>query len=418
MGYLTLRLRGAFFAIATLGARGGGADPDHQLGLRRRLARRLYPAAGDRAAGRQLYRVSVPHHAGPLRHRGHDRARHRDLAARLRLRHDPRRRAGGRGLGRADPAAQADRHHAVGRASWAWRARRCPTTSPISTRPRRFNLAYAVNSIAMPLVGGTTTWIGPVVGAILLGTIQQVATVTISSAVNLLHRRPDPDRLRDHRAQRPGRPGPGLVSQGGQVMAASLLEVDDLTKRFGGFVALENIDLIGRAGRAPRPDRAERLGQEHAGQLHLRHAAERDRLGALRRHADRRAQDARAHLARDRAQLPAAAPVHQHDGRRQSAHPADLHGRDAGQVAALAGASSSERCAELLKLVGLEGKARQMAARPHPGGDAQARARARHGGRAQAPDRRRGHGGPVPFRGDRHRLACSSGSTSAASPSS
>jgi branched-chain amino acid transport system permease protein len=49
-----------------------------------------------------------------------------------------------------------------------------------------FNLSYAVNSIAMPLVGGTTTWIGPVVGAILLGTIQQVATVTISSAVNLL----------------------------------------------------------------------------------------------------------------------------------------------------------------------------------------------------------------------------------------
>jgi branched-chain amino acid transport system permease protein len=48
-----------------------------------------------------------------------------------------------------------------------------------------FNLAYAVNSIAMPLVGGTTTWIGPLIGAILLGTIQQVATVTISSAVNL-----------------------------------------------------------------------------------------------------------------------------------------------------------------------------------------------------------------------------------------
>jgi branched-chain amino acid transport system permease protein len=49
-----------------------------------------------------------------------------------------------------------------------------------------FNLAYAVNSIAMPLVGGTTTWIGPVIGALLLGTVQQVATVTISSAVNLL----------------------------------------------------------------------------------------------------------------------------------------------------------------------------------------------------------------------------------------
>ena len=49
-----------------------------------------------------------------------------------------------------------------------------------------FNLAYAVNSIAMPLVGGTMTWIGPVIGAILLGSIQQIATVTISSAANLL----------------------------------------------------------------------------------------------------------------------------------------------------------------------------------------------------------------------------------------
>ena len=49
-----------------------------------------------------------------------------------------------------------------------------------------FNLTYAVNSIAMPLIGGMTSWIGPVIGAVLLGTIQQVATVTISSAVNLL----------------------------------------------------------------------------------------------------------------------------------------------------------------------------------------------------------------------------------------
>lgn len=49
-----------------------------------------------------------------------------------------------------------------------------------------FGLDYAVNSIAMPMIGGTTSWIGPLVGAILLGTLQQVATVTISSAVNLL----------------------------------------------------------------------------------------------------------------------------------------------------------------------------------------------------------------------------------------
>jgi branched-chain amino acid transport system permease protein len=49
-----------------------------------------------------------------------------------------------------------------------------------------FDLNYAVNSLAMPMVGGTTTWIGPVIGAVLLGTAQQIATVTISSALNLL----------------------------------------------------------------------------------------------------------------------------------------------------------------------------------------------------------------------------------------
>jgi branched-chain amino acid transport system permease protein len=49
-----------------------------------------------------------------------------------------------------------------------------------------FNLTYAVNAIAMPLVGGTTSWLGPVLGAIFLGTIQQAATVTISSSLNLL----------------------------------------------------------------------------------------------------------------------------------------------------------------------------------------------------------------------------------------
>jgi branched-chain amino acid transport system permease protein len=49
-----------------------------------------------------------------------------------------------------------------------------------------FALDYAVNSIAMPMIGGTTSWIGPLVGTILLGSLQQIATVTISSAVNLL----------------------------------------------------------------------------------------------------------------------------------------------------------------------------------------------------------------------------------------
>ena len=49
-----------------------------------------------------------------------------------------------------------------------------------------FALDYAVNSIAMPLIGGTSTWMGPLIGAVLLGSLQQLIIVTISSAVNLL----------------------------------------------------------------------------------------------------------------------------------------------------------------------------------------------------------------------------------------
>ena len=49
-----------------------------------------------------------------------------------------------------------------------------------------FSLAYGVNAIAMPLIGGAGTWAGPVIGALLLGTLQQAATVMISSALNLL----------------------------------------------------------------------------------------------------------------------------------------------------------------------------------------------------------------------------------------
>jgi branched-chain amino acid transport system permease protein len=49
-----------------------------------------------------------------------------------------------------------------------------------------FGLEYAVNSIAMPIIGGTATWLGPLIGAIVLGTLQQYVTVTISSSVNVL----------------------------------------------------------------------------------------------------------------------------------------------------------------------------------------------------------------------------------------
>ena len=49
-----------------------------------------------------------------------------------------------------------------------------------------FNLNYSVSTLAMSLIGGTAHWAGPIIGAIVLGTTQQLLTVTISSEVNVL----------------------------------------------------------------------------------------------------------------------------------------------------------------------------------------------------------------------------------------
>ncbi len=49
-----------------------------------------------------------------------------------------------------------------------------------------FNLNYAIAALASSMIGGTAHWIGPVIGAVILSTLQQVATVTISSEMNVL----------------------------------------------------------------------------------------------------------------------------------------------------------------------------------------------------------------------------------------
>lgn len=49
-----------------------------------------------------------------------------------------------------------------------------------------FNLSYSVSALAMPIIGGIGHWAGPVIGALVLGTLQQVITVTISSELNVL----------------------------------------------------------------------------------------------------------------------------------------------------------------------------------------------------------------------------------------
>ncbi len=49
-----------------------------------------------------------------------------------------------------------------------------------------FNLFVAVNAIAMPMIGGTSHWLGPVIGALLVGSMQEIITVNVSSELNVL----------------------------------------------------------------------------------------------------------------------------------------------------------------------------------------------------------------------------------------
>jgi branched-chain amino acid transport system permease protein len=49
-----------------------------------------------------------------------------------------------------------------------------------------FNLNYAVGALAGAMIGGTSHWIGPVLGALLLSSVQQYVTVTISNEINVL----------------------------------------------------------------------------------------------------------------------------------------------------------------------------------------------------------------------------------------
>jgi branched-chain amino acid transport system permease protein len=49
-----------------------------------------------------------------------------------------------------------------------------------------FSLFIAVNAIAMPMIGGTAHWAGPVIGALLVGSAQEAIKVNVSSELNVL----------------------------------------------------------------------------------------------------------------------------------------------------------------------------------------------------------------------------------------
>jgi branched-chain amino acid transport system permease protein len=185
MGYLTLRLRGAFFAIATLalavvlqtlvvnwdyvgGSRGAYIVRPEALApfgpyIRYLFAIMLLLAAGAVTVARLIERSRLGY--------GFATIRDDELAA----------EASGVPTLRLKLIATMISGALMGMAGAPF-----PYYIGFLQPSSAFGLDYAVNSIAMPLIGGTTSWVGPLIGAVLLGSLQQIATVTISSAVNLL----------------------------------------------------------------------------------------------------------------------------------------------------------------------------------------------------------------------------------------
>ena len=272
MGYLTLRLRGAFFSIATLALavvlETLIVNWDYVGGSRGAYILRPEnaPLIGSYVA------LSVPDHAAACGRISGHRAADRALPPRLRHGHHPRRRIGGRSLRRADAALKLIATTISG-ALMGMAGAPFPYYIGYLQPDSTFALDYAINAIAMPLIGGTSIWIGPLIGAILLGSLQQLITVTISSAVNLLivgcllvafvilapngivglfqkyFRHKDDDFVGRRRVSLDE---PGAVAakrlRTGVAGMSELLEVDNLSKRFGGFVALDNITLTVPAG--------------------------------------------------------------------------------------------------------------------------------------------------------------------------
>jgi len=185
MGYLTLRLRGVFFAIATIALAEvlftlvvnwdyvGGARGAY-------VALAQTPPLGFRSMGRLLFTVMALMAAGAV-----SIARFVQVST----------------LGRGLAAIRDDEMAAECSGVPTLRLKLISTTLSGAlmgmagatfpwflsyVEPHGvFSLSYAVNSIAMPLIGGMYDWAGPVIGALLLGGLQQILQVNVPADWNL-----------------------------------------------------------------------------------------------------------------------------------------------------------------------------------------------------------------------------------------
>ena len=141
--------------------------------------------------------------------------------------------------------------------------------------PVAASFPVSVEAVLMAIIGGTGTILGPFLGSGIILVLRNwvsgffhyyTAVLGIVFIVTVLWA---PQGIMGLVARwRAGR------SRGGR-MSAAAIEVERLSKVFGGLRAVDDASLRVARRRAPRADRPERRRQDHAVQLHRRHAARR-----------------------------------------------------------------------------------------------------------------------------------------------